>query len=80
MFNEIFPPSFNPINAGFMSMAENDIHDRVLQVYNSIVADYGTIVPSADIIDHYLTQAGLEPWILSPEDYAILDQLDIIEG
>lgn len=79
-FNQIFPPSIDPINAGFMSVAENDIHMRVQRVYDAIVADWGSIIPSSTIVDEYLAAEGLDPWILSPQDFAILDQLEIVEG
>lgn len=78
-FAEIFPPSLDPINAGFLSMAEDDIHNRVIAVASRIEDSWGKILPSRDIIDNTLADAGLDPWILSPNDFAILDYFDIVE-
>lgn len=78
-FAEIFPPSLDPINAGFLSMAEDDIHNRVIAAATRIEDGWGKILPSRDIIDNALADAGLDPWMLSPKDFAILDYFDIVE-
>lgn len=78
-FAEIFPPSLDPINAGFLSMAEDDIHNRVIAVATRIEENWGKILPSRSIIDNALANAGLDPWILSPRDFEILDYFDIVE-
>ena len=78
-FAKIFPPSFDPINAGFLSMAEDDIHNRVIAVATRIEENWGKILPSRSVIDNALADAGLDPWILSPKDFEILDYFDIVE-
>lgn len=77
MFNEMFPPEF--INAGYMSMAEDDIHNRVIAAATRIEDGWGKILPSRDIIDNALADAGIDPWMLSPKDFEILDYFDIVE-
>ena len=78
-FADIFPPSLDPINAGFLSMAEDDIHNRVIAAATRIEDGWGRILPSKEIIDNALADAGLDPWMLSPKDLEILDQFDIVE-
>lgn len=79
MFDTIFPPSFDPINAGFLSMAEDDIHNRVVAVASEIKQNWGKILPSRNIIDEALAAAKIDPWTLSPKDYEVLDYFDIVE-
>lgn len=79
MFSEMFPPSFDPINAGFLSMAENDIVGRVEFICDTIKNDWGTILPSRAIIDNALNKAGIDPWMLPPKAIEMLDFFDIIE-
>lgn len=78
-FDQIFPPDF--LNAGYMSMAENDIVGRVEKMCNDIINTWGTILPSAKIIDDALDAAHLEWWILPQESRDLIDNtFDIIEG
>lgn len=79
MFNTMFPPSLDPINAGFLSMAEDDIHNRVIAVASRIEENWGKILPSSQIIDDALAAARIDPWTLSPKDYEVLDYFDIVE-
>lgn len=80
MFDQIFPPSFDPINAGFCSMAEADIDSRVHLMCLNIQKDWGTILPSADIITDALAKEHLDWWMLPPSSRKFIDLFfDIVE-
>ena len=79
MFDTIFPPEF--INAGYMSMAENDIIGRVDFICNEIENNWGRILPSADIITNALAADHLEYWMLPQSARDMIDnRFDIVEG
>lgn len=80
MFDKIFPPSFDPINAGFLSMAENDVFSRVCDICQEIESSWGKILPSSDIITNALADNHLEYWMLPQSARDMLDYFDIIEG
>lgn len=77
-FDQIFPPAF--LNAGYMSMAEADIDSRVCLMCLNIQKDWGTILPSADIITKALEEEHLDYWMLSEASRFLIDNMfDIVE-
>lgn len=77
-FDTMFPPELWPVNAGMLSMIEDDVTCRANKMLNELHRKYDYLQPfDADLITDALHRYGLEYHMLPAYLQDELDEFDV---